>query len=70
MDKCYWTDDVAALAVMTPIDEIRIDEIPSEQLRRLAVIIEEIRHDRTEGEPAFELRYRQIRVLLDVGDAG
>ncbi|MCS5718710.1 hypothetical protein N1027_11260 [Herbiconiux sp. CPCC 205763] len=67
MDKGYWTDEVAALAVMTPVDEIHIDEIPSEQLRRLAVILEEIRHDRQPPGPAFEVRYRQIRHLLETG---
>ncbi|WP_382304262.1 hypothetical protein [Herbiconiux sp. UC225_62] len=68
MDKGYWTDDVAALALVTPVDEIRVDELSADQLRRLVVMLDEIRREQPDAGPEFELRYRQIQRLLDAAE--
>jgi hypothetical protein len=66
----YWTDDVAALAMSTPIAEIRIDEISPDSLRRLRDVLEEMRHDPAAATDEFHGRYRELRRLLDGRDAG
>ena len=66
----YWADDVAALAMSTPLGEIRIDEISSENLVRLGSVLEEIRVDSESATNEFEVRYRAIRNLLETRDPG
>ena len=65
MDRSYWTDDVVALALTTPLDQIRIDEISSTQLRRLSDLIEEVHNDPAHASAGFEKRYHLLRALLD-----
>jgi hypothetical protein len=65
MRNGYWTDDVAAMAVTTPIDQIRVDKVSSAELSRLRKVIEEMWLDRAAGDPRFEERYWHIRRLLD-----
>jgi hypothetical protein len=69
MRNGYWTDDVAAMAVTTPVDQIRVGEVSSAQLRRLLEVIEEMRREQCDGDTRFEQRYWQIRRLLDDNEA-
>jgi hypothetical protein len=68
MRNGYWTDDVAAMAVTTPIDQIRIGEVSSAELHRLLDVIEEMRHDQAEDDQTFEERYWKIRRLLETNE--
>ncbi|MCS5732267.1 hypothetical protein [Herbiconiux daphne] len=65
MTDNYWTDDVTAMALVTPVDEIRLDEITSEQLRRLIEIVEDMRRHQPRDSDDYESRYWRIRRLLE-----
>ncbi|MCS5735908.1 hypothetical protein [Herbiconiux daphne] len=65
MSAEFWTDDVAALAISTPISEIRIDEFPTGNLRRLQNVLDEMHSDPETATAEFERRYWMLRRLLD-----
>ncbi|MFB2597384.1 hypothetical protein ACEXQE_06300 [Herbiconiux sp. P17] len=66
MTNGYWTDDVAALAIGTPIDEIRIDQLSPLDLERLSAAIEELHAAEGFAESmTFQTRYTELRRLLD-----
>ncbi|SDZ31562.1 hypothetical protein [Herbiconiux ginsengi] len=66
MTNGYWTDDIAALAISTPIDEIRLDRLTTSELDRLSAAIEELHASEGFAEnAAFQTRYTELRRLLD-----
>ncbi|WP_382304359.1 hypothetical protein [Herbiconiux sp. UC225_62] len=66
MTNGYWTDDIAALAISTPINEIRVDQLAPTDVERLSAAIEELHAgDGFAQNIAFQTRYKELRRLLD-----